>query len=336
MSSFSGRVFIVLLMIAAFLAIWKAREILLVASLGVLLGVGLTPIIDRLERHRIRRGFGVVLALFAVAGLIWGLYLIIGPSIGRQVTEIREDLPEALHRTWTSVRAALPGEELPSREELKEAMRDQAAEDLGGVGEHLIGIFRGLAGAVAGFLLVIAVACYTAANPRLYSRSFLMLIGEDRRPRVSAGLDAVADTWRQWLFAQFISMLVIGALTTLALWLLDVRAPLALGLLAGISEFIPVFGPLLSAIPALAIAFVDSPGKALGVLVAYLVIQQIESNVVTPLIMKKAVHIPPVITILAGSLMVIFAGFAGLLMAVPLVAAFTAVGRVYFGDEFLA
>lgn len=322
-------------MIVGFLAVWKAREILLVASLGALFGVGVTPFIDWMEKHRISRALGVLLALMAVAGIIWGIYQLTGPSISRQAAEIREDLPQAIDRTWESIRSAIPGSELPSRAEVDQAVQDKTTGDLGRIGSHLIGIFRGLVGAIGGLLLVIAVAAYTAANPRLYSRSFLMMFGEERRERISASLEAVASTWRQWLFAQFMSMIVIGALTTLALWLLDVRAPLALGLLAGISEFVPVFGPLLSAIPALAIAFVDSPQKALWVLLAYLAIQQIEGNIVTPLVMKKAVHLPPVITILAGALMAVFAGVAGLLMAVPLVAALTAIGRVHYGDEFL-
>lgn len=334
--SFSRKVLIALLMIAALLAVWKAREVLLVAMLGVLFGVGLTPVLDWLERHRIRRVLGILLVLLVTAGLIAVTVLAIGPSLKRQAGELRKDLPAAMDRIWSGVRDAVPAADLPSRDEAQEQIGESSAGALGTIASQMVGVFRGVVGAVGGLLLVIAIACYTALNPRVYTRSFLMLLSARRRKKASEAIDAIAVTWRRWLFGQLISMVVIGVLTTGALLIIGVRAPLALGLLAGISEFIPVFGPLLSAIPALAIAFLESPTQAMWVLVAYLVIQQIESNVVTPLVMKEAVHVPPLITILAGSLMVLFAGFAGLLMAVPLAAAVLAAARVFVGEEFLA
>lgn len=181
--------------------------------------------------------------------------------------------------------------------------------------------------AISGVLLVIFLVIYLAADPRLYVSGMLRIVPERHRDRTLDIARAVASNLRRWLAAQAVSMGVIGAITTVALFLLDVKAALALGILAGLSEFVPVFGPIISAIPALGIAFVDSPAKALYVLIAYVVIQQVESNIVAPLVMKRGVDVPPVVTILSGTVMTILFGFLGLLVAVPLAAALLTVAR---------
>jgi predicted PurR-regulated permease PerM len=181
--------------------------------------------------------------------------------------------------------------------------------------------------AIFGVLLVIFLIIYIAVDPSLYASGVLRVVPERHRERTVEVGTEVVKTLKQWLAAQAISMAIIGAITTLALFLLDVRAAIALGILAGIAEFVPVFGPLVAAIPAVGIAFVDSPTKALYVIIAYVVIQQIESNVVAPLVMKRGVDVPPLVTILAGTIMTILFGFLGLLIAVPLAAALLTVAR---------
>jgi predicted PurR-regulated permease PerM len=115
-------------------------------------------------------------------------------------------------------------------------------------------------------------------------------------------------------------MLVIGSLTTVVLVLLDVKAAIALGILAGLLEFIPYVGPILSAVPAIAMALVDGPDKAVYVALAYIAIQQLEGVVLQPLLMKEGLELPPVITILGQALFALVFGFLGLLLAVPLLA----------------
>jgi predicted PurR-regulated permease PerM len=106
--------------------------------------------------------------------------------------------------------------------------------------------------------------------------------------------------------------------TTIALLLLDVRAAIALGIIAGFLEFIPYFGPILSAVPAVAMAFLDGPEKALWVIFAYLGIQQLEGNLLMPLLMKEGLDLPPALTIIAQAVLALIFGFVGLLIAVPL------------------
>jgi predicted PurR-regulated permease PerM len=119
---------------------------------------------------------------------------------------------------------------------------------------------------------------------------------------------------------QIIAMVAIGSVTTVVLLLLGVKAAVALGIIAGLLEFIPYVGPILSAVPAIAMALMDGPEKALYVALAYVAIQQLEGVVLQPLLMKEGLELPPVITILGQALLALVFGFMGLLLAVPLLA----------------
>jgi predicted PurR-regulated permease PerM len=134
-------------------------------------------------------------------------------------------------------------------------------------------------------------------------------------------LTAVATVLRRWLVTQVIAMAVIGTVTTVVLLALHVKAAFALGTIAGLLEFVPTIGPIMSAVPAVAMGFLDSPEKALSVVVAYVLIQALENHILIPLLMKGGVDLPPVLTILAQALMALVFGFLGLMVAVPMLAA---------------
>lgn len=125
---------------------------------------------------------------------------------------------------------------------------------------------------------------------------------------------------RKWLVTQLIAMAVIGTVTTIVLLILGVKAAFALGLLAGLFEFIPTVGPLLSAVPAVAMGFLDSPEKALLVAGAYVGIQFLENHILIPLLMKGGMDLPPALTVITQALLALVFGFLGLMVAVPLLA----------------
>jgi len=210
------------------------------------------------------------------------------------------------------------------------SLRKQLRTQLGGVLGFLFPFVSTTLAAVGAFLLVVFLALYLASDPDLYRRGFLHLVPRRHRAQTSEVLDEVGVALQQWLITRAICMVAIGGITTVTLMLLRIKAAVALGLIAGFMEFIPFFGPLISAVPALALALVDSPQKALWVAVAFLLIQQVEGNVITPLLLQKRIDIPPALTILAVSLLGLVFGFPGLLIAEPLlVAGLVTVKRTY-------
>jgi predicted PurR-regulated permease PerM len=169
-------------------------------------------------------------------------------------------------------------------------------------------------------LLIIFVAVFVAVEPRTYQDGLMHLFPHEARPRAREVMGATGMMLRRWLFTQFIGMLVVGVLTAVVLLILRVKAAIALGIIAGILEFVPIAGPILASVPAIAMGFLDGPEKALYVALAYVVIQQVESNLLYPLLMKKGLELPPVLTIFTQGVLSLVFGLIGLLVAVPLLA----------------
>jgi predicted PurR-regulated permease PerM len=201
------------------------------------------------------------------------------------------------------------------------SLRDRVLAQLGGAGRYFLHLLGSTLAVVSGIVLVIFLAIYLAIDPSVYRRGLVHLVPERARPRTEETLTAIAMTLRKWLVTQLIAMVVIGAVTTVVLMVLKVRAAVPLGILAGLLEFVPTLGPILSSLPAIAMGFVDSPEKAVAVAIAYVGIQFIENHLLIPILMREGLDLPPALTIVMQALMAIVFGVLGLLVAVPLLAA---------------
>lgn len=218
------------------------------------------------------------------------------------------------------------------------ALRAQLGRELKGTVRFLFPIVSSVFGAIGGLVLVLFIAMYIAVTPRLYKEGVLHLVPHRSRDRAREVMTTLGVTLRQWLVARLIAMVLIGSLTGIGLGLLQVKGAAALGVMAGLLEFIPFFGPIISAVPALGIALLDSPQKALYVLILYLVMQQLEGNVITPLLLEKRLDIPPVLTVVTVAALGVVFGVVGMLIAEPLLAAVLVTTKMLYvadvvGDE---
>ena len=202
-----------------------------------------------------------------------------------------------------------------------ETLRGRLGQQLSRATQYVFPFLSQTIAVFAGIILIIFIAIYIAADPDTYHRGVMHLFPHQMRSRVGEVLSAIAIVLRRWLVTQLIAMTVIGTVTTIALLILDVKAAFALGLIAGLMEFIPTVGPLLSAIPAVAMGFLDSPQKAVTVAALYMGIQFMENHLLIPMLMKGGVDVPPVLTILGQALFTLLFGFLGLMVAVPALAA---------------
>ena len=201
------------------------------------------------------------------------------------------------------------------------SLGQSVAQQVGGVARHVFGFFSSTLAVLGGMVLVLFVAVFVAVDARTYQDGLMHLFPHEARPRAREVLSETAVMLRRWLLTQFIGMLLVGALTAVVLLLLGIEGALALGIIAGILEFIPIAGPVIASVPAIAMGFLDGPEKAIYVALAYVVIQQFEANILYPLLMKKGLELPPVLTIFTQGVMAIVFGFLGLLVAVPMLAA---------------
>jgi predicted PurR-regulated permease PerM len=216
--------------------------------------------------------------------------------------------------------------EPPRQGRLVEALYGQA----GKLKQLAFGILTSTLAVFGALVLVVFLAVYIAAEPDVYRRGLLLLFKPPARARLDPVLTAIAKKMRRWLGTQAIAMLVIGSVTTILMMIIGVRAALPLGVIAGLLEFIPNIGPTLSAIPAIAMAFVDSPQKALVVVITYWGIQFLENNLLIPYLMKEHLDLPPALTLMVQVVMAYVFGLLGLFVATPLLAAvFVAVQRLH-------
>ena len=200
-------------------------------------------------------------------------------------------------------------------------LRREITRQMSGAQHSFLRMLTSTFAVTGAFLLVLFIAAYIGLDPHLYHGGVLALVPSRQRDRAALALARLATTLRRWLVTQWIAMVVIGAVTTVFLLSIHVKAALPLGILAGVSKFIPIVGSIFAAIPAIAMAFIDSPHKALVVGIGYIVIQFVENHLLVPVLMKRGVNLPPAMTLGIQALMALLFGFLGLLVAVPLLAA---------------
>lgn len=207
------------------------------------------------------------------------------------------------------------------QESATEAIKRKLSEGVGSVSKYLFSFVSNTLAAITAFVLLVFLAMYIAAEPDVYRGWILSVVPAASRAQTRIVLAEIATVLRKWLVTQLIAMIVIGGVSFTVLMLLGVKAAFALGFIAGLLEFIPTVGPLLSAVPAVLMGFVDSPEKALAVALAYWGIQFLENNLLIPYLMRGEMDLPPAITLVAQTLMTLVFGFLGLMVAVPLTAA---------------
>lgn len=337
---------LLVLAVAVVFILWKAQALVFATFLAVLFALVLSAGVTWLrERLRIPRILGTILIVAAVFGVLFALGAAMAPSLRSQARELQQSIPSSIDEleAWfrgvpVEVREAVlttegdeqttaPGDDGPT------TLRQQLAEEASRVAKYFFPFLSSTLAAFGGAILVLFVAVLIAVNPDVYYNGLLHLVPPARKEKAREVLSRLGFVLRRWLGAQFVSMIAVGILAGVGLWILDVRAALALALLAGLLEFIPIFGPIISYVPAVLLAFLDSPQKALWVTLLYLIINQIEGNLLMPIVMKHGVYVPPVLTIIFGALMGIVFGFLGLLVAVPIIAAVLVVVKILYVQD---
>ena len=197
----------------------------------------------------------------------------------------------------------------------------QVSQGISSVEHLLFGFVGSTVEIVVYLLLILFLSLYIASDPGVYHRGLVHLVPHKSRARAELVFARIGIVLRQWLLSQLVAMVTLGAAWAIALSALHVKAAIALAVIAGLLEFVPTIGPVMAVVPALSMALLDSPTKALSVLGVYVVIQALESNLLIPMLMQGRLELPPALTITAQALMTLAFGFIGLMVAVPVTAA---------------
>ncbi len=301
---------------------WLAREVFLLVFAGLLLGVlldGLSGLVSKFSH--LSRGWSLFITIFTLAFLTVAVTNLLLPGIIEQMKSLEVELPASIERLRAYLRQYSWGSEVleyfPSFRELAGESNALLRQLTGAVSATVFIVLR--------MVLVLVIGIYSAVEPKLYRSGFLRLFAPRHHERIERVLAAIHDRMWWWLVSIAGSMSSLAILTFIGLRILDLPLALSLALLTGLLTFIPNFGSIISAVPPVLIGLMESPGKALAVIGMYVVIQFLEAHLVTPLIQRRTIRMPPVLGIGAQLTFGIIFGFLGLLLAAPLMAGILAV-----------
>ena len=293
----------------------QVASVLLVVFAGVLLAVfldGIAMVVEGLTK--MRRGGAVAIAIVLFFGFFAAAMWLVGPPVVTQIAKLAENLPSTLERLRGYLNEWEWGKQLVEWMPESSQLLPMGTDVLKGVG----GFFRTAAVGFVNVFLILFLGIYMAACPGFYVDNVVRLFPIPKRRRIREVFTALGVALRWWLVGRAAAMAVVGVLTALGLWIAGVPEPLALALIAALLAFIPFLGPVLGAIPAILVALVDSPVKALYVVLVFTMVQLLENYFITPLIQQRAVSMAPALLIAAQIVMAMLFGAMGVLLATPL------------------
>jgi len=324
-AAFVRRLFIVVAVGALVAALWALVDILLLLFGAILFAVMLHALAAPLMRvlplgRRLALAIGGTGLLVVLVGA--GLYF--GPELVGEMRGVAASLPGAANRVAGYLGLGT----------VADLIRDgTAASALGGLATRVIAWSTTIAGALGSLLLIVFGGIYLALDPHLYRDGLVKLVPPAVQPNVRATLDDAGEALKRWLRGQVLAMLLVGVFTGIGLWLAGVPSAFALGVIAGLAEFVPIIGPILAAIPALLIASNQDLQTVLLALAVLVVVQQVESNLITPVIADRMISIAPAVALFAVVAMGVLFGPLGLLLGFPLAIVLDiAVRRLYVKD----
>jgi predicted PurR-regulated permease PerM len=318
------------LVLAGWLVLWLATDVVLLAFIALLLAVALaTPAAAIAKRSPLSHALALALVVASLVATVAAGLWVLGEQVVQQLEALIADLPALLERLQLSAQR-IPGgafllerlDEVDPLELADPTLVGQAAGFLGGLVDVAVRV-----------AFVVFLALFLAAKPATYREGLVRLVPHASQRRARTVLDGLGKTLQGWVLGQLVSMLLVGSLVSVTLLLLGVPYALLLGLFAGLAELVPLFGPLFAYIPTVIVAFFTDPTLAIWVTALWLVIQVLEGNVIQPMVQRWAVDLPMALTVIAVLLGGTLFGPLGYFIGTPLMAlVLVAVKMLYLHD----
>jgi predicted PurR-regulated permease PerM len=317
-------IWMVVLTILLLWAAYLVREVLLLLYISGLLAIGFSPIIRLIERQRLLpigtqrfpRWLAILVLYVFIIGTFIGIGMMIFPPLIDQAQEFWAQKEQMFEQGQRFLRenGLLRGEQITLEEAVERAPQAAGGTDALGT---VFGAVRGVLGGIVGFLTILIVTFYLLVDSWGLHQTLLRLFPPADRARVDAVTRAITIKVSAWLGGQLFLGAVIGITSAVGLWLIGIPYFYVLALISAIGELIPVVGPLLAAIPAIAVAGTVSYQKVVIVIIFFVVQQQFENHVLVPKVMSRQVGVRAVTVIVALLIGGKLLGILGALLAVP-------------------
>ena len=319
-----------ILILLALYFFYLVREILVIIFVSLILASALDPWVDWMHKRKIPRGLGIIfiyLILFVI--ISFAFYLIIPPIVS-QVKELSITFPHYLEKVISGVSAL---KEYASQHGVLDNLKgslDAFAANLEGAAGGVFSTVSGIVGGILSFFLILVMTFYMVVEESAMKKIIWSVAPAEYQPYIMQLISRMQGKIGLWLRGQLILSLIIFVLTFLGLKILGVNYALTLALIAGLTEFIPYLGPILASIPAIFLAFTQSPMLALFTLGLYYIIQLMENHIIVPKLMQKVVGLNPIVSIVVLLVGFKVAGVIGAILSLPVA---TAIG-VFLKDLF--
>jgi predicted PurR-regulated permease PerM len=326
--TFRRVVWATLVLISVILGFWllyRFNQVIFTLFIAIVIGTVIRPAVAWLHQRGLPQTMGVILVYLLLLLLLIGFLLLLFPLLSEQGTTIAVAMPDYYQnlRQWgvNNPNQFLAGlsEFLPAALPTLSPVQQTEQEMMASAGQ-VAGYVTLVAKVIFTAIMILALAFYwTLEGPRII-QSFLLVIPQNQRESIGELISAMESKVGFYMVGQAILCTVIGIMALIAYRLIGLPNALVLALIAGVLEAVPMIGPLLGAVPAALVALSIAPDRLIWVIVATVVIQQVENSLLVPRIMKKAVGVNPFVTLLALFAFSTLFGLAGALMAIPMAA----------------
>ena len=313
----TGTMLRAILLALALVFIYLIRDVFAVILFSVVVASAVGPAAEWFARWRFPRVLSVILIYIIAFSILGASFSLIVPPLLEELSTISSSsVIEEASGAFFNLFPKLPISIAQSMKDLVEGLRISVDEIAGGFFKATSAIFGG----AFSFILIVVISFYLSVQERGIE-NFLRIVTPLEYEQYA--LDLWSRARRKigrWLMSQILLGLLIGVMVFLGLTILQIKFALSLAILTAIFELIPVFGPVLAAIPAVLIAFLQEPVLGLVVIVFFFVVQQFENHLIVPVVFKQAVGVPPILVVIALIVGGELGGFLGLLLAVPIAA----------------
>ena len=316
----------ILAILVAFWFIYTVRDVLLIVFVALVLAAAIDPTITRFERKGIPRAAGIAVFYVGILALLSLIVVLFVPLVVEQTINFSSAFPKLYERALSAFQDFSDPSVINGLQNALESVTQNVSRFATGFFTGVVGFFGG----IFSFLGILVLTFYLTMEEKGMKRIAVDLAPARHRPYLTQLFGRIEDRLGSWLRGQLLLGLIIFVLTYLGLTLMGVKYALVLALIAGVTELIPIVGPLIGAIPAVIVGLSEDPILAVWVLVLYLIIQQLENNVIVPRVMAKATGLNPIIVIVSILIGGKIAGITGVILAVPTIIIITT-----FLEDFL-
>ena len=308
-----GTIFKIFVAVISFYLLYQIRDILVWFVFALIISVLFNPAVNFLRKLKIPRSLAVLFVYTAFFGILTLIIYFTVPLFVSEIKQFSQILPQYFER----ISPPLKGLKIEAFQDI-ETFVNALGEILNKIITNIANILFVIFGGIFATIFILTLAIYISLNEKGIERSILIFFPKKYETNILSIWERCQKKVSGWFLTRILACLFVGVVSFVVFLVFNTPYPFSLGLLAGVLNFIPIVGPLITGIFIFVIISLESISKAIFVIIAFTLIQQVENNIFTPLISKRFVGLPPILVLMSLAIGGILWGFLGAILAIPL------------------